>query len=148
MPAEVIAARPASLKNCSVSKVGKTESPVGQGQGRVRGEGEPNFIRELKGKLSKVSKIDREELTRLQERKAHKKTELSSNRKKTKRDLGTAKSTAAMAHTQKTSQTNIALNAKTYSNVSCRIVDGRKKESVGKKESTGKKGDDRGASTH
>jgi hypothetical protein len=31
-------------------------------------------MKELKGKLSKVSKIDKEELTRLQERKANKKT--------------------------------------------------------------------------
>ena len=70
-------------------------------------------MKELKGKLSKVSKIDKEELTRLQERKANKKTELSSNRKKTKRELVNTKSTAAMAHTYKSSQTNILKNYNT-----------------------------------
>lgn len=88
-------------------------------------------MRELKGKLSKVSKIDKEELARLQERKANKKTELSSNRKKTKRELANPKSTTAMAHTQKSSQSNILLHAKNY-NTSCKVLE-RKKESVGKR---------------
>jgi hypothetical protein len=82
-------------------------------------------MKELKGKLSKVSKIDKEELTRLQERKATKKTELSSNRKKTKRGLANTKSTAAMTHTQKYSQTNILLPGKNY-NTSCKVLERKK----------------------
>jgi hypothetical protein len=102
---------------------GKTDSPLAGGKGRR--EEEPAFMKELKGKLSKVSKIDKEELTRLQERKANKKTELSSNRKKTKRGLANTKSTAAMAHTQKYSQTNILLPGKNY-NTSCKVLERKK----------------------
>lgn len=59
-----------------------------------------------------------------------KKTELSSNRKKTKRDLGKAKSTANMAHHPKPSSNNINLitNKSAYGNISCKVFQGKKKE--------------------
>lgn len=151
MPSEIIASKQhqksSIQKNCSISKhPPKIESPVSTQlkpkKSYIEGEQESNFIRELKGKLSKVSKIDREELNRLQEKKLHKKTELSSNRRKTKRDLGTAKSTANMTHTQKTSQTNINfINNKSYNNASCKVFESKKKDSV-------KKNEDRGLSNH
>lgn len=149
MPSEIIASKEhqksSIQKNCSISKHPKIESPIASQlkskKGQNEGEHESNFIRELKGKLSKVSKIDREELNRLQEKKMYKKTELSSNRKKTKRDLGTAKSTANMTHTQKTSQTNINIPIKTYTNTSSKAYESKKKDSV-------KKNEERGISNH
>jgi hypothetical protein len=87
MPSEVYASNDSQkyMRNVSAVKGGKGESV----NGRRNLEGEEALMRELKGKLSKVSRIDREELSRLQQKKNQnqnpKKAEPSSNRKKTKR---------------------------------------------------------------
>jgi hypothetical protein len=89
-----------------------------------------NLLKELKGKLSKINKLDREELNKLQEKKVHKKNEPSSHRKKTKRELGNGKSTISIANHQtklSTSATNY-LTHKTFSNTSCKKIDKTKKE--------------------
>lgn len=60
MPAEIIQ-KPLPIKNNSLPRPTKTDSPLAmQVKGKREAEAESNFIKELKGKLSKVSKIDRE----------------------------------------------------------------------------------------
>ena len=75
-----------------------------------------------RGKFAKVGKIDKDELHKLQEKKQqHKKVDLSSNRKKTKRGLVTVKSTNNMMHYGKmTSSSTKFPNKKTYANSSCK----------------------------
>ena len=84
----------------------------------------PQVMRDIRGKLIKIGKIDREELNRLQEKKKVKKTELSSNRKKTKRGLGTTKSSANMTYYGKmaTSTTKFPIK-KVYGNTSLKKFD-------------------------
>ena len=92
---------------------------------------EPVFIKELKGKLSKVGKIDKEELNRLQQKKAGKRTDMSSHRKKTKRELAGAKSSVnipSTSHTQKTSHSNLPTSTKNYSNVHQKAGESKKKD--------------------
>lgn len=60
MPAEVIQ-KSLPIKNNSLPRTAKTDSPLApQPKVKREPEAESNFIKELKGKLSKVSKIDRE----------------------------------------------------------------------------------------
>jgi hypothetical protein len=88
-----------------------------------------------RGKMNKVGKIDREELHKLQEKKQHKKTDLSSNRKKTKRMLGTAKSVSNMIYYGKlTNSSSKFPNKKTYANSSCKKLDNSKKETPKREE--------------
>lgn len=75
-------------------------------------------------------------MQKLQEKKQqHKKADLSSNRKKTKRGLGTVKSTNnMMSYGKMTSSSTKFPSKKSYANSSCKKFDSTKKEMPRKEE--------------
>lgn len=92
--------------------------------------------KEVRCKIGKIGKIDKDELQKLQEKKQqHKKADLSSNRKKTKRGLGTVKSTNnMMSYGKMTSSSTKFPSKKSYANSSCKKFDSTKKEMPRKEE--------------
>jgi len=110
----------------------KLDSPMmsqGKNKKGLHYEHENDVHRDTRGKIGKIGKIDKEELHKLQEKKHHKKTDLSSNRKKTKRGLANVKSTNnMMSYGKMTSSASKFPSKKTYANSSCKKFESTKKE--------------------